>query len=175
MLRGKKAGLRAREEADVAVLHAELHDDVAGWERGDSRPWQPVPLRSSPFAVTDPTEAFARFSVIRLEDGELAGSALLWGIDRYHRGAHIGLALRPSARRQGLGTDVVGILCGYAFRGLGLHRLQIETLADNEAMARAATANGFVREGTLSRATWVSGAFLDEAIFGLLAEDWAGG
>jgi RimJ/RimL family protein N-acetyltransferase len=172
MLLGQKAGLRARREADVAVLHAQLHDDVAGWSRGDSRPWRPVPVGSSPFAEGDPGEGHARFSVVRLADDELAGSALLWGIDRHHRSAHVGLALLPSARGQGLGTDVVGILCHYAFRVLGLHRLQIETLADNVAMARAATANGFVEEGTLSGSTWVSGSFLDDVIYGLLAENW---
>lgn len=171
MLTGGKVALRAREESDVAVLHAELHGDVAGWSRADSRPWLPVPVGSSPFAVTDPADGLLRFSVVSIEDGELAGEAVLWGIDLNQRTAHIGLSLRPAFRGRGLGRDVVRVLCDYAFTVRGLHRLQIETLADNLAMARAATANGFVLEGTLRRAAWVNGEFLDEVIFGLLAED----
>ena len=43
MLRGEKVGLRARYEADVLVLHAELYDDVANRSRSDARPWRPAP------------------------------------------------------------------------------------------------------------------------------------
>jgi len=55
---------------------------------------------------------------------------------------------------------------------LGLHRLQIETLADNEAMIAAAAANGFQHEGTLRRSSWVDGDFADDAIYGLLDGEW---
>lgn len=37
-LRGEVAGLRARLESDVPVLHAGLYDDVATRSRADSRP-----------------------------------------------------------------------------------------------------------------------------------------
>jgi RimJ/RimL family protein N-acetyltransferase len=39
-------------------------------------------------------------------------------------------------------------------------------------MIAAATRAGFTREGTLRGASWVDGAFADEAIFGLLTADW---
>ncbi len=55
----------------------------------------------------------------------------------------------------------------------GLHRLQIETLADNTAMITAATRAGFSVEGTLRRSAWVYGAFVDLVVLGLLAEEWA--
>ena len=57
----------------------------------------------------------------------------------------------------------------------GLHRLQVDTLASNTAMVRAAERAGFVPEGRLSQAAWVNGEFADEAILGMLAADWAGG
>jgi RimJ/RimL family protein N-acetyltransferase len=71
-----------------------------------------------------------------------------------------------------LGTDVVKVLCWYGFAARGLHRLQIETLADNAAMMRAATRAGFVSEGTLRRSAWVNGDFVDEVVLGLLASEW---
>ena len=43
MLRAGKVGLRARDEADVAVLHAELYEDIATRTQADSRPWRPIP------------------------------------------------------------------------------------------------------------------------------------
>jgi len=172
MLRGERVGLRARHEADVPVLQAELYDDVLTHSRADGRPWRPVPQGSagSPYQPSDPTDDAAVFSVVDLANGELAGEASLWRIDLHNRSAHIGIALRPAFRGRGFSTDVVRVLCGYGFSVRGLHRLQIETLADNTAMIRAAERAGFTREGTLRGSSWVTGEFLDEAIFGRLAE-----
>jgi RimJ/RimL family protein N-acetyltransferase len=177
MLRGDKVGLRARHEADVPILQTDLYDDVATRSRADSRPWRPIPPGSaaSPYAVADPGEDAACFSVVRLADDELAGEALLWGIDTHNRTAHLGISLRPALRAQGLGLDTVAVLCNYGFAIRGLHRLQIETLADNAAMIRIATRSGFRPEGTLRGAAWVDGAFHDEVILGLLAADFCQG
>jgi len=174
MLRAGKIGLRARDEADVAILHAELYEDIATRSQADSRPWRPVPAGSaaSTYAVREPSDDAAIFSVVELASGELAGDALLWGIDLHNRMAHLGLGLRPAFRGRGLGSDVVRALCEYGFTVRGLHRLQIETLATNAAMITAAERGGFTHEGTLRRAAWVTGEFLDEVILGLLAADW---
>ncbi|MDH6113900.1 RimJ/RimL family protein N-acetyltransferase [Kitasatospora sp. MAP12-15] len=173
MLQGEKIGLRARHESDVAVLHAELYEDVATRSRSDTRPWRPIPAGpASPFTVKEPADNVAIFSVVELASGELAGSALLWGIDAHNRTAHLGLSLRPAFRGRGLAGDLVRVLCHYGFTVRGLQRLQLETLADNAAMSRAALGAGFVQEGLLRRNAWVSGQFVDEVIFGLLASDW---
>ena len=190
MLRAGKVGLRARDEADIAVLHAELYEDIATYMIADSRPWRPVPAGSpaSPYAIGEPRDDVALFSVVELAGGEraggeraggeraggeLAGAALLWAIDSHNRSAHLGLSLRPSFRGRGLGTDVVLALCEYGFAVRGLHRLQVDTLASNAAMISAAVRAGFAQEGTLRGADWVGGEFVDEVILGLLASDWA--
>ncbi|MFF7994554.1 GNAT family N-acetyltransferase [Kitasatospora xanthocidica] len=174
MLHGTHITLRARHEDDVPVLQAELHDDIANRSRADSRPWRPLPPGSaqSPYAVTGPSEEAACFSVVETASGELAGEALLWGIDTHNRSAHLGVALRPGHRRRGLSVDVLRVLCRYGFVVLGLRRLQLETLTDNEPMIRAATRAGFTIEGRLRRSAWVCGEFLDQAVLGLLAEEW---
>ena len=184
MLRTGKVGLRARDEADTAVLHAELYEDIATYMIADSRPWRPVSAASpaSPYAIGEPRDDCDLFSVVELAPGELApgelagdelaGAALLWAIDSHNRSAHLGLSLRPSFRGRGLGTDVVLALCEYGFTVRGLHRLQVDTLASNAAMIAGAVRAGFAREGTLRGAGWVNGEFVDEVILGLLASDW---
>jgi RimJ/RimL family protein N-acetyltransferase len=176
MVRAGRIGLRARVEEDVAILHTELYEDVAIRSQADSRPWRPVSPGSaaSPYAVSEPSDGAAIFSVVELAGNELAGDALLWGIDLHNRMAHLGMGLRPAFRGRGLGTDVVRALCEYGFTVRGLHRLQIETLATNAAMFKAAERAGFTREGTLRQAAWVTGEFVDEVILGLLAADWTG-
>lgn len=175
MLRGNKIGLRARRDSDVLTLQSELYDDIAIRVRADSRPWRPVPptLDGSPYRVGAPVDDVEFFSVVDLADGDrLAGEALLWGIDLHNRTAHVGVSLLPEFRGRAFGTDVVRVLCDYGFSLRGLHRLQIDTLVDNEAMVRAATRVGFVREGVLRRSAWVDGAFSDIAVLGLLADEW---
>jgi RimJ/RimL family protein N-acetyltransferase len=173
MLTGQLVVLRARLPSDVPMLHEQLHDDVRAWVRADGRPWRPRAATDSPYAVPEPgrTDA-AVFTVVRRDDGALAGDAVLWEIDTHNRGAHIGLSLLSAHRGQGLGRDVLQVLCRYAFDILGLHRLQVETLGDNAAMIGAARAAGFVVEGTRREAAWVDGRFHDETWLGLLAADW---
>jgi RimJ/RimL family protein N-acetyltransferase len=174
MLRGQKVGLRARVETDIPILHAELYDDVAVHSRSDSRPWRPIAAGSSasPFAISEPNDKVSVFSVVTLSDGELVGDAVLWNIDSHNRAAHIGISLRPASRGTGLAADTVGVLCHYGFVVRGLHRLQIETLAENAAMIATARRVGFTHEGTLRASDWVTGAFLDQVIYGLLADDY---
>lgn len=170
VLGGEKVLLRARRETDVAVLQAELYDDIATRVRADSRPWVPLPLDSaaSPYRVEKPSSDVVCFSVVDIESGDLAGEALLWGIDLHNRLAHLGVSLRPGFRGRGLGTDVLRVLCRYGFGIRGLHRLQLETLADNHGMIEAAKRAGFEHEGTLRSAAWVDGGYADEVILGLL-------
>ena len=174
MLRGDKIGLRARHEDDIPVLRTELFDDVVNASRAEGSPWRPITpgTPDSRLAGDNTGQDVVHFSVVELAGGTLAGTATFWGIDTHHRCAHIGLGLLPASRGKGYGTDVVAVLCGYGFTVRGLHRLQIETLADNHAMLRAAEANGFVREGVLRSSAWVMGEFLDEVVLGLLAEEW---
>lgn len=177
MLKGDKVGLRARHADDIPILEAELHGDVVTASRAVGTPWRPITpgSKESHFVVDDKEQGNIPFSVVELDGGALVGVASLWGIDNHHRSAHIGLGMLPSARGKGYGTDVVAVLCHYGFVVRGLRRLQIETLADNAAMLRAAERNGFVREGVLRSSAWVMGEFLDEVLLGLLVEEWKPG
>jgi RimJ/RimL family protein N-acetyltransferase len=173
MLHGSRIALRARAVEDVDVLHAELYDDVALRSRADPRAWRPHPRGvASPFAPREPVPDDAPFSVVLRDTDELLGSASLWGIDQHNRLAHLGMALRPACRGQGFGKEAVDVLCRYGFVVLGLHRLQIETLADNAAMIGAAEHVGFLLEGRLRASSWVEGSFVDDVLYGLLADEW---
>ncbi|MBV9485825.1 MAG: GNAT family N-acetyltransferase, partial [Frankiaceae bacterium] len=128
---------------------------------------------ASPYAVGEPDERVEIYSVVTLDSDDLIGDALLWGIDRYNRVAHVGLSLIPSVRGGGYGADVVRVLCQQGFEALGLHRLQVDTLADNIAMIRAAEKVGFRMEATLRSSAMLAGEFVDEVILGLLETEWA--
>jgi RimJ/RimL family protein N-acetyltransferase len=173
VINGDKVGLRARLDTDVPILHAELYNDVATTLRADSRPWRPIPPGSkSPYAVPELSDNFAAFSVVELVNGELVGEAVLWGLDIHNRFAHLGIAMLPAHRGRGLGADTIRALCYYGFFVRGLHRLQLETLSDNDAMRATAQRCGFRLEGTTRQSAWVGSGFADDVIFGLLASEW---
>nr|WP_296069512.1 GNAT family protein [uncultured Actinoplanes sp.] len=170
MLRGEKVGLRARIEPDVAVLQRELHDDALTFARASIRPWLPVsPGRpGAPFTVSDPDPGRTQFSIVSLAGEELLGECGLYGIDTHNRSAEIGIALLPGARGAGYALDAVRVLCDYCFAMRGLHRVQIETLADNDAMRATAVRAGFTEEGVRREAAWVNGGFVDSVVYGRL-------
>ncbi|GHH44937.1 GNAT family N-acetyltransferase [Streptomyces candidus] len=174
MLTGRRVALRARHEEDIPLLRTGLYDDAVTGSRAAARPWTPMPPDAKdPRLHVDGLDVMnVSFSVVDVESDALVGTATLWGIDAHHRGGHVGLGILPSARGKGYGTDVVAVLCHYGFVVRGLRRLQIETLADNTAMLRAAERNGFTREGVLRSSAWVLGEFLDEVVLGLLAPEW---
>jgi RimJ/RimL family protein N-acetyltransferase len=165
--------LRARHPDDIPILQAGLYDDLSTRARADSRPWRPLPPdpELSPYAVTGAGEDAAMFSIVTVEAGELAGEALLWGIDLHNRLAHVGLALLPGFRGRGWSVETLRLLCRYGFAVRGLNRLQLETDSDNLAMRRAAARAGFHQEGILRQATWNPGAFGDSVVLGKLAAD----
>ncbi|HEY0934714.1 MAG TPA: GNAT family protein [Trebonia sp.] len=178
MLRGELTLLRARRGDDARILHAELYEDVEGYVRADNRPWVPVGFGpgSPHWPAEEPPGASdaAVFAIVELASGELVGEALVWSMDLHNRSAHLGISLRPAYQCRGLGTDALRVLCRYAFALRGLHRLQLETLADNHAMSAVAERLGFTREGTTRGSSWVNGGFADDVIFGLLAGEFRG-
>nr|WP_231135041.1 GNAT family protein [Motilibacter deserti] len=176
---GARAVLRELRRDDVALRHAAVAGDPELHAVTDVTPWRPQPLERALAAydkqlAEEPDRKVAWFAVARRDDPELAcvGDAGLWGIDEHQRTAHLGITVFPAARGQGLGTDVVRLLCAYAFRDRGLHRLQAETLASNTGMRRAALASGFTEEGRLRESAYVLGDRVDEVLFGLLRAEW---
>jgi RimJ/RimL family protein N-acetyltransferase len=175
MLVGRAVALRARVDSDVAVLHAGIYDDVLGQSESDLRAWRPLPPTSelSPYRVREQRDEEAAFTIVALDDQRIVGEAVLWGIDAHNRSAHLGIALLPHERGRGHGLDTVQVLCRYAFRILGLHRVQMETNAPNAAMRATARRAGFSEEGVLKQAAWFDGRFVDEVVLGLVVDDWS--
>jgi RimJ/RimL family protein N-acetyltransferase len=161
---------------DVRVFAEELNNDVELMMLASGRPWRPESraLADRRFAqeIEDPPDDRIPFAVEELATSKLAGQAQMWGVDTHHRSAHLGFRLLPAFRGRGLGKDLIAVLCDYGFRVRCFHRLQIDTLASNEASRGAAAANGFALEGRLRHAAWVAGAFVDGVVLGLVADDW---
>ncbi|GIH97099.1 GNAT family N-acetyltransferase [Planobispora siamensis] len=174
MLRGDRVLLRAVTKDDLTELHR-LYQDVDTAILAQGTPWVPETLEQAitRYEEREPDPDNVPFTVQSASGEEVLGSAMVWGIDTFNRHAHLGLSLLPEARGQGYAPDALRVLCDYAFRIRGLHRLGLETLATNAPMIAAAEKVGFRREGVLRAHAWVAGSFVDEVLFGLLAGEFS--
>ena len=178
MLKGRLVGLREPRREDVEALF-ELSTDVEQVSLSEWHPFQPRSLdaRQAEYdkgqAEQDQTSASFTIQWLTDEAGAAIGRVGLWRIDAHHRSAHLGIALLPSARGQGLGRDAIEVVCRYGFEIRGLERLSLETLEINTAMRATAVACGFVQEGQQRRAAWCLGRRVDEVLYGLLADEWS--
>jgi [ribosomal protein S5]-alanine N-acetyltransferase len=109
--------------------------------------------------------------IVRRRDGALLGGLGLHEIDAEHRRAEVGYWVGAPYRRQGYGLEAVHTLCSFAFRQLGLARLQAEVFRGNRASERLLRAAGFRREGLLRGHARKDGAAFDVVVYGRLRGD----
>ncbi len=104
----------------------------------------------------------------------LVGVASFNWIDTANRGAAIGYWLAQEAEGHGLMTAAVSALLRHGFRTLKLNRIEIRAGVRNRRSRAIPERLGFRREGTLHQAERLADRFVDHAVYGLLAEAWAG-
>ena len=122
-------------------------------------------------AAPDPHTA--RFTAETIADGTVIGACSLWGLDAFNQFGHIGISLLPAARTQGYGREMMHLLCHYGFRFRNLHRIELETLATNDAMRKLAESCGFVLEGIQREQAYDGEGFSGIALYGLLRREWS--
>ena len=108
-------------------------------------------------AITDPHD-----------ERVVLGGASLYDVDLGQARSGIGYWLVPEARGRGAATHTVRLLSGWAFRELGLKRIELTCGPDNSASQRVAERCGFVREGVLRSHLVFKDGRRDSVIFSLL-------
>lgn len=72
------------------------------------------------------------------------------------------------------GSEVVELRAAYAFRELGLERLEADSLAENTAMHRALEKAGYQRIGVRHSYIYGDGSWHDSYLFEVVRRDWEG-
>lgn len=113
------------------------------------------------------------FGVRRLVDDALIGNTGLHRVNDIDRHAEFGIFIGPpQMRRKGYGSEAVRLTLAYAFDVLNLHRVWLRYYAHNAGAAKVYEDCGFVHEGVARRAHWYAGAWHDEHLMGILAEEY---
>lgn len=97
-------------------------------------------------------------------NGEVVGNAGLHPVGPSARRRHvmmIGIAVLPSAQRQGVGSALMAALCEHADRWLGVLRIELTVYTDNAAAIHLYRKFGFEIEGTCKAYGLRDGAYAD--------------
>jgi RimJ/RimL family protein N-acetyltransferase len=113
--------------------------------------------------------------VIETIEGEAIGACDLRQLNDRNRSANLGIWIAKPYWDRGFGTDAVRTLCRFGFRHMNLQRVDLQVYADNVRGRRAYEKVGFKLEGTLRRAQFVGGRYVDALVMGLLAEEFVDG
>jgi RimJ/RimL family protein N-acetyltransferase len=109
------------------------------------------------------------FAIETLQDPPvLVGHIGLWGARPKDRCATLAIALGREYIGRGYGSDAMRVMVDYAFRELGLHRLQLGVAPFNPAGIRAYQKAGFTEEGRRRESVLHDGRWYDEVLMSIL-------
>lgn len=172
MLQGERVRLRALERGDLPTIVRWFNDPevrrrlarVEPMSLAEEERWFDALLRATTEVV---------FGIVDGE-GVLVGTCGLHRIDWRNRAAALGIVIADVAHRgRGLGSDTVRALLHHGFANLGLHRVELEVLADNRPAIRCYAGLGFTTEGVRKDARFLDGAFVDLVLMRMLASEWS--
>ncbi len=115
------------------------------------------------------------FGIRVIETNHLIGSCQLHSIHAIHRSAELQIRIgEVEFRGRGFGTEATLLLLHFAFKDLNLQRVYLHVFATNERAVQMYRKIGFIVEGTLRRAVYIDGEYVDMLIMGILREDYHG-
>jgi ribosomal-protein-alanine N-acetyltransferase len=113
-----------------------------------------------------------QIGIQRKSDQALIGTCALHNLHLNSKRAEIGYALGRTYWRQGYMREALTVLIDYAFKSLGLNRLEADIDPRNAASENLLELLGFQKEGYLRQRWIVDGEVSDSVIYGLLRSDW---
>ena len=174
LLVGEQVRLRGLADTDLPILESWWYDPaVQVLQTGQIRTGLPAGTVTQFRTWSENTGPGAvGFCVERRSDGALAGHVALFGANGKDRAATFGIVMGPEFQNQGLGSQACRLMVDYGFSELGLNRIGLQVYAFNDRAMAAYHKAGFVEEGRIRQFVFHDGAFHDEVLMGILADDW---
>ena len=112
------------------------------------------------------------FFVFAMSDDRLVGGVTLTNVRRgVAQAATVGYWVGAEFGGQGLMTEAVCAVLGFAFNALNLHRVEAICIPDNHRSRRLLERVGFVHEGNARGVLRINGAWRDHVAYAILRED----
>ena len=168
MITGKRVALRPVEESDYPDIQRWMNAPDTWWWRDAERPSSLEDVRDAEARSRLEGHAF----VIE-RDGRSVGRTELGDLARRDRRARLSVPVgEPECWSEGLATDAMRALLGYAFARLDLHLVEAVCLASDDAGLAACEEAGFAREATLRDRSWKDGRWFDRVVLSVTREEF---
>ena len=176
MLTDGKVSLRPYRTSDARDLYTSVRESLAelsAWmpwahpyySLKESRQW----LKSKPGEWKDGIGY--DLAIVDGKDGSYLGGCAINRIDRENLGANLGYWIRSGRTGQGIATRATLLLARWAFKELGLKRIEIVVATENERSLRVAEKAGARREGVLRNRIMLPDRIHDAVLFALVPQD----
>ena len=167
-LEGELVRLRAREEADAALMYRWVNDWATIQYLGQRYP------RSHAFEAKwvtsgDPSYAHSQFVIETLADRTPIGWLGLHDATPENRCAGLGIAIGEQAFLEGgYGTDAMRVACRFGFEMMNLNRIELTVYDWNPRAIRVYEKVGFRTEGVVRDGIFKAGKWNQLVFMGLL-------
>jgi ribosomal-protein-alanine N-acetyltransferase len=173
-LAGKEVYLRYPEPDDYGEL-ARLYRRSSSHFRGLV---QPRYDRASfdQLLAEEHNDATEFFLIVRASDDTIVGTIGLSQIFRKRfQNAYLGYLLGAGHTGKGYMTEAVRLILRFAFKRLGLHRIEANVQPDNQPSIAVLLRNGFKKEGFSERYLKIGGRWRDHERWAIVKENWKPG
>ena len=109
-----------------------------------------------------------RCAIITEECDEIIGLVSLMDINYINRSAKLHIMIGTEGQGKGAGTFAVKAMCEHGFKNYGLHRIELDVLANNTRAQHVYEKCGFVNEGIKKQAVFKNGEYKDMLLYALL-------
>lgn len=129
--------------------------------------------RISPMTRIDVEHNELRLAVELQASGEVIGDVSLWRTSTKHNTGEIGFVLHPDYQGRGYALESMRELLRIGFEDAGLHRIVGRCDAENTASASLMERLGMRQEAHFRENELIKGAWSDELVYAMLANEWS--
>jgi RimJ/RimL family protein N-acetyltransferase len=171
MITGEKIILRAWEHSDLETFNRWFNDPEVTIYLGTTYPF--ISRDQEERFYQNTLEDKHRYCIVTKDEGVLIGNCSFHGINEKNRSAEVGIVIGEKAYwSHGYGREALKLLLQIGFEGLGLHRIHLRHIDFNTRGHRCYLAAGFIEEGRMRGSTFCDGAFHDDVLMSVLAEEY---
>jgi len=174
-LLGDKVALGPQDKRLIPLMTAWDNDFVTNGISGDDlKPFTQASVAASvETRLREGREGWYGFTIYERATWRLIGHTNLRDVNTVHRTGEIGILIgERDCRGKGYGTEVVRLILDFAFNGLNLHNVWLDTLSVNPSAVASYTRAGFREIGRRREAYRIGGQTYDVILMDCLARDF---
>lgn len=173
LLTGERVRFRELREQDLRHLAEWWNDPAQAILQQNRVVARPEESAAAMFRTWSKNESPSGFGYSIVNPAErLVGHISVWGIAVPERIATVAIIIGPEFQDQGIGREALRLGLRIVFEEMGAHKAELQTWSYNHRALHLYTSLGFAEEGRRRAAVFHRGAFHDQVLLGMLADEY---